>query len=246
MGENKKAMGLLSFSHSNLGLNTFVPQLSKFIYKKKKNSYYKINLNFTFRRIVHALSILFTTKCFRDSILVDTKESNSIASKKYCELTGSTGFFDDYVPGNFSNRKLKTFFQPSVAIVSEPLYDIRVVQELCKRRAPIIGICNTNSNCSFVDVVIPLNTSSKFSNSVFYFVLFKSIKKFDKFQALKYKANLKKFLLLENKTEEDEGSKKIKRVPGKKFLYTLKNYRKRFFIKKLTGRFKARFKSKRY
>jgi len=132
---------------------------------------------------------------------VDPSGETRYAIKKLCLTTGLRGYYQNYYPGTFVNTKTKNYFDPALAITIENSVNKKLIQELSLLKIPIVSFCNTDCNISFIDLVIPLNTRSKFSKVVGLYIYTRMIKKLMNPKIDKYCLSFKDFLCRNNRKD---------------------------------------------
>lgn len=197
---SRKILGLLIFSQNNTGAQTCDFRIMKYVYRKNNYNYYLINLLKSYKKIIHSLSVILTQADLSNIALVDVRVFSQSAAKQFCKITGIKGFFKNYYSGSFtSSKKFHTF---KAAIIAEPNAETRVIHELKSTHMPIIAICNTDNSLRYVDFPIVLNTNSKFSSMVLYYVIAKIYAIFIKSRKINYKISFKDFALKKKNTKK--------------------------------------------
>ena len=74
-----------------------------------------------------------------------------------------------------SNPLYPNRLEPSVIIVSDPKADVQAVKEAAKIGVPVIALCSTDNDFSFVDLVIPTNNKGRRALAVIYWLLARQI-----------------------------------------------------------------------
>nr|BAS01967.1 ribosomal protein S0 [Amorphochlora amoebiformis] len=167
----KKILSLLLYSQANIGQLYCYYRMKRYVYYKIRNNVNLLNLLFTYKKMIFLLIMMKNIDQIKKVLVIETNGYANKAVKKFCSLTKTTGFLRNYKAGNFSNRKIQSYFSPSFALVTEPNNDKKIVFELSSLNIPISAVCNSGTSTSYVDIVIPYNTASKFSVSVFYYIL---------------------------------------------------------------------------
>mmetsp|Transcript_21425 Transcript_21425/g.30017 ORF Transcript_21425/g.30017 Transcript_21425/m.30017 type:complete len:212 (-) Transcript_21425:720-1355(-) len=173
-----KVISLLIYSQNYIGTAYVDFRMKNHIINQKNSLNNKINLFTTYKNLLCLPSLLFSISSMRKLAIIDTKCISRKAIKKICIALNCRGIFKNYIPGNFSNRQIKSFILPEAAIVAEPKNDPRIIKELSNINIPIIGICNTDTNISFIDWVLPSNTNSKFSNAMIFYLIGRLLKRY--------------------------------------------------------------------
>nr|BAS01570.1 ribosomal protein S0 [Lotharella vacuolata] len=215
---SKKVISLLIFSQNNLGNQSCNFRIMRYIHKKTKYGYHMINLLKSYRKIMYSLSVILVQPNLNNIALVDVKTFSQLAAKKFCKITGIKGFFKNFYSGSFTNNKKLEIFK--TVIVAEPKAETRVIHELKSTHIPIIAFCNTDNSLRYLDFPIILNTNSKFSSTILYYVIAKIYTVLMKKKHVRTRMRFKDFMV----------EKKIKKQNIKK-----KNLRRRDSNPSLTG-----------
>ena len=74
-----------------------------------------------------------------------------------------------------SNPLYPDRYEPSVIIVSDPKADVQAVKEASTLGIPVVALCSTDNDFSFVDLVIPTNNKGRRALAVIYWLLARQI-----------------------------------------------------------------------
>jgi small subunit ribosomal protein S2 len=74
-----------------------------------------------------------------------------------------------------SNPLYPNRLEPSVLIVSDPKADVQAVKEAASVGIPVVALCSTDNDFSFVDLVIPTNNKGRRALAVIYWLLARQI-----------------------------------------------------------------------
>jgi small subunit ribosomal protein SAe len=95
---------------------------------------------------------------------------------KFAKYVDTHSIAGRFTPGTFTNQvQKKTFIEPSVLIVSDPLKDHQPLMESSYMNIPVIAFCNTNVPLRNIDVVIPCNTDGLYSVALMYWMLAREV-----------------------------------------------------------------------
>ena len=76
-----------------------------------------------------------------------------------------------------TNQITKKFIEPRLLIVTDPRQDYNALVESSYVNIPVIAICNTDNNLTYVDCAIPCNNRQKRSLAMIYWLLTKEVLK---------------------------------------------------------------------
>lgn len=108
-------------------------------------------------------------------IAISGKEYGKTPVLKMCEYTGFRPIVERFPPGIFSNPKYEGYISPKIVIISDPKVDERAIREATLVGIPVIGICDTDDSCSFIDMIVPANNKGRSSLAFVYWLLTREI-----------------------------------------------------------------------
>ena len=94
---------------------------------------------------------------------------------KFCEIVGATPITGRFVPGMLLNPIYPLRIEPEVIFVSDPRADFQAVKEASSIGIPIIALCSTDNDFSYVDLVIPTNNKGRRALAVIYWLLARQV-----------------------------------------------------------------------
>ena len=74
-----------------------------------------------------------------------------------------------------NQNSTKTFVEPRLIILADPRIDYNALLESSYVNIPVIALCNTDNNLSYVDCAIPCNNRSKYSLAMVFWLLTKEV-----------------------------------------------------------------------
>ena len=80
-------------------------------------------------------------------------------------------------PGTLTNPKAEGFLEPELLIVTDPLADAQALHEAENIGIPVIGLCDTNNEIKYLDLVIPTNNKGRRALALVYWLLTREILK---------------------------------------------------------------------
>ncbi|MBI5332783.1 MAG: 30S ribosomal protein S2 [Candidatus Aenigmarchaeota archaeon] len=147
--------------------------MERFIYKTRSDGLAVLNIGELDKRLVIAANMMNNAKRV---LVVCRKEIGQSSAEKFCELTGYRCFAGRFMPGTMTNPSYKNFYEPDLIVVIDPITDRQAIREAVKMRIPIISICDTVHNTSYIDLILPCNNKGKKSISLVLWGLAKLIK----------------------------------------------------------------------
>jgi small subunit ribosomal protein S2 len=171
-------------SGAHIGTRQKTADIKDFIYKVRNDGLYIIDVKKTDDRIKTAAK--FITKFNPEDILaVSIRQYGQKPIRKMGELTGIRVLDGRFRPGTLTNPNSKGFIEPELLIVTDPLADQQALHEAENVGIPSIGLCDTNNETKFLDIVIPTNNKGRRALALVYWLLTREI--------LKQKGKIKKY-----------------------------------------------------
>jgi small subunit ribosomal protein S2 len=94
---------------------------------------------------------------------------------KFCEVVGATPITGRFVPGMLLNPIYPNRIEPDVILVSDPRADFQAVKEASSMGIPIIALCSTDNDFSYIDLAIPTNNKGRRALAVIYWLIARQI-----------------------------------------------------------------------
>jgi small subunit ribosomal protein S2 len=175
-------------SGAHIGTRQKTADIKEFIYKVRNDGLYIIDVKKTDEKIKTAAK--FISKYNPEDILaVSIRQYGQKPVKKMGELTGIRILDGRFRPGSLTNPNAKGFFEPSLLVVTDPLADQQALHEAENIGIPVIGLCDTNNETKYLDVIIPTNNKGRRALALIYWLLTREIlkqqgkiKKYDDFK----------------------------------------------------------------
>ena len=156
----------------HIGMTSKTQDMKRFIYKVRPSGLAVLNIGLLDTRLGIVSNLLAETKKI---LVVSKKEAGHDAIKKFAETIDAKAIAGRFMPGSLTNPTYKEFFEPDVVIVTDPLADKQAIKEAMQMRIPIIGLCDTFNDTSYLDFVLPCNNKGKKALDLIYEVLAKLI-----------------------------------------------------------------------
>lgn len=161
-------------SGAHIGTRQKTADIKDFIYKVRNDGLYIIDVKKTDKKIKTAAK--FITKYNPEDVLaVSIRQYGQKPVKKMGELTGIRILDGRFRPGSLTNPNAKGFFEPSLLIVTDPLADQQALHEAENIGIPVIGLCDTNNETKYLDVIIPTNNKGRRALALIYWLLTREI-----------------------------------------------------------------------
>jgi len=95
--------------------------------------------------------------------------------QKFCEYTGAIPVVGRFMPGTFTNPSLRNYIEAELLIASDTRADCQALSEAGEVGIPVVALCDTDSVCSYVDLVIPANNKGRKSLALIYWLLARQV-----------------------------------------------------------------------
>ncbi len=156
----------------HIGTKFKTKQMEKFIYKTRPDGLTVLNIQQIDERIRMASDML--SRYAPEEIVVVCRRENGWKSvKMFQKILGVKAFAGRYIPGYLTNPQLKTFFEAKIMVVVDAWPDKNAVLDANKVGIPVIGLCDTNNNSNYLDLVVPCNNKGKKSLGLFFMIVAK-------------------------------------------------------------------------
>lgn len=176
----------------HIGTKFRTKYMSKFIYKIRSDGLAVLNVQEIDNRL--RLTANMISEYEADDILIVCRRENGWESVKlFAEMIGCRYLIGRYPPGILTNPGLDNFTQAKLMIVTDPWPDRNAVRDAVSVGIPVIGLCDTNNESNYLDLVMPCNNKGKKSLGLIFWILGK--------EYLKNKGKIKSDKEVEDKLE---------------------------------------------
>ena len=163
-------------SGAHIGTRQKTADIKEFIYKVRNDGLYIIDVKKTDERIITAAK--FITKFdSSNTLIVSVRQYGQKPIKMLAEHTGIQVLDGRFRPGTLTNPSAKGFLEPELLIVTDPLADAQALHEAENIGIPVIGLCDTNNETKYLDLVIPTNNKGRRALALVYWLLTRAILK---------------------------------------------------------------------
>jgi len=160
----------------HIGTRQKTADMMKYIYKVRNDGLYIIDVNETDKKI--NIAAKFLAKYNPDNVLVvSVRQYGQKPIRKLSEYTGIKVLDGRFRPGTLTNPSAKGFLEPELIIVTDPLADAQALHESKNIGIPVVGLCDTNNELKYLDIVIPTNNKGRRALALVYWLLARAIMK---------------------------------------------------------------------
>ncbi|MFC1486069.1 30S ribosomal protein S2 [Thermoproteota archaeon] len=158
----------------HIGTRMRTKDMEQFIYRVRADGLFVLDVKKTDERIRVAAKFLAR---FEPSkiVAVAGRLYGQSPVEKFCQVIGATPIVGRFIPGMLSNPLYPKRLEPNVIIVSDPKADVQAVKEAANIGVPVVALCSTDNDFSFVDLVIPTNNKGRRALAVIYWLLARQI-----------------------------------------------------------------------
>lgn len=158
----------------HIGTRMRTKDMEQFIYRVRADGLFVLDVKKTDERIRVAAKFLARFEPSKISAVAGRLYGQSPV-EKFCDVIGATPIVGRFIPGMLSNPLYPDRLEPGVIIVSDPKADVQAVKEAASIGIPVIALCSTDNDFSFVDLVIPTNNKGRRALAVIYWLLARQI-----------------------------------------------------------------------
>lgn len=158
----------------HIGTRMRTKDMEPFIYRVRADGLFVLDVKKTDERIRVAAKFLARFEPSKIATVAGRLYGQSPVAK-FCEVIGATPIVGRFIPGMLSNPLHPDRLEPSVIIVSDPKADVQAVKEAASIGVPVVALCSTDNDFSFVDLVIPTNNKGRRALAVIYWLLARQI-----------------------------------------------------------------------
>ncbi|MEM4359374.1 MAG: 30S ribosomal protein S2 [Candidatus Bilamarchaeaceae archaeon] len=154
----------------HIGTRIKTNDMRAFIFKKRDDGLYILDLRKTAERLMTAAKLLAKYPS-EDVLIVASRIYSSNPALKFSKLTGIPLLQGRFVPGTMVNLMSKRFREPKIIFVCDPKGERQAIVEGAKNGVPIVALCDTDNETKFVDLIVPINNKGRRSLALVFYIL---------------------------------------------------------------------------
>lgn len=158
----------------HIGTKIRTSDMRGFIFKRRDDGLYILDLRKSADKLMQAAKVIAKYKPEEVCIVASRVYSSNPASR-FAMLTGVNLVRGRFVPGTLTNMNVKGFMEPKVIMVCDPKGEHEALVESAKNGVPVIGLCDTDNETKFIDLVIPINNKGKRSLALIFYILSREV-----------------------------------------------------------------------
>ena len=158
----------------HIGTRIKTKDMEPFIYRVRGDGLFVLDLKRTDERIRAAAKFLAR---FEPSKIADAAARLYAREPvtKFCGTVGATPVTGRFIPGLILNPIYPDRIEPDVIVVSDPRADSQAVTEATSMGIPVVALCSTDNDFSYLDLVIPTNNKGRRALAVIYWLLARQV-----------------------------------------------------------------------
>jgi len=161
--------------HVHIGTRNLDLSMEQYIWKRRADGIYIIDLKKTWEKLVLAARLIVTVDNPADVVLLSARPYGQRAILKFAKFTGANAVAGRYTPGTFTNQIQKAYIEPRILVVNDPRTDHQPLRESSYVNLPAIAFAHTDANVRYVDCAIPANNKGKNAIGLMYWLLAREV-----------------------------------------------------------------------
>jgi small subunit ribosomal protein S2 len=148
--------------------------MRKYIFKKRKDGLMVFNIETIDKRIRQIAKIINSYEP-KDVAIVSRRLYATKAAKKFASITGTRVFTGRFVPGTITNPEARSFYEPKLVILTDPVLDAQALKEAKESHLPIISFVGSESPLKDIDIALPANNKGRKALALIFYLLTREV-----------------------------------------------------------------------
>lgn len=166
---------LFFVTQSHLGGAKVSHKMKEYVFGQRPDNISVFDIEKSWEKFILAARAIAGVKYPESICAVSGKTFGRKAVLKFSESIGCKPITSRFIPGSFTNTTVKGSIEPTLIVVSDPVFDKQAINEASMVNCPIIAFCNTDAILSDVDIAIPVNNRSPKAIGASFFILSKLV-----------------------------------------------------------------------
>jgi len=150
--------------------------MEPFIFRVRNDGLFVLDVESTDKRIRTAARFLSNYDP-EDVVFVSARQYGQKPVQVIEDELGCNAIPGRFMPGMMTNPETRTFFEPEVIVLNDPVGDAQALREALNIGIPVIALCDTNNQLKNVDLCIPTNNKGRRSLALVYHLLAREMAK---------------------------------------------------------------------
>jgi small subunit ribosomal protein S2 len=158
----------------HIGTKIKTKDMEAFIYRVRGDGLFVLDLKTTDERIRVTAKFLARFEPSKIAVAAARLYAREPVTK-FCETIGATPVTGRFIPGMLLNPLYPDRIEPDVMLVSDPKADFQAVKEASRMGIPVVALCSTDNDFSYIDLAIPTNNKGRRALAVIYWLLARQV-----------------------------------------------------------------------